>query len=413
MRNGPSRDLHPLAWWVWAGGLAVAASLTTNPFVLLLFVAAAAFVVLARRGEQPWALGFRLYLMLGILMVAIRVGFRILLGGGYPGTVIWVLPEIPLPEWVLGIRLLGPVTRESLLSGLYDGMRLATIVICFGAANSLANPKRLLKSVPPALYEIGTALVVAVTVLPSLVESARRVRMARELRGPAHGTGSDADRRRFLRPIRGVRQLLVPVLEDALDRSLRLAAGMDARGYGRPAGGPAGRRGRTGALMLAGLGGICVGAYALLDQTAPRFLAMPMLLAGSLSAVLGVWSAGRGVRATRYRPDRWRAPELLTVVAGVCAALLGWLVARYEVALAYPALDAMPEVSPWMLAAALLALAPGVLTPPPSATPRRDVTNARRGVTNARRGVTDARRGVVNARRDVTGTRLGRIGART
>ena len=25
------RDLHPVAWWLWALGLAAAASLTTNP----------------------------------------------------------------------------------------------------------------------------------------------------------------------------------------------------------------------------------------------------------------------------------------------------------------------------------------------------------------------------------------------
>ena len=52
------------------------------------------------------------------------------------------LPEIPLPDWAAGVRLLGPVTSEALLAGLYDGLRLAAIIICVGAANSLANPKR-------------------------------------------------------------------------------------------------------------------------------------------------------------------------------------------------------------------------------------------------------------------------------
>ena len=58
------------------------------------------------------------------------------------------------------------MTRESILAGLYDGLRLGTVVVCVGAANALANPKRLLRSVPAALHEVGTALVVAVTVLP-------------------------------------------------------------------------------------------------------------------------------------------------------------------------------------------------------------------------------------------------------
>ena len=93
------------------------------------------------------------------------------------------------------MRLLGPVTREAVLAGLYDGLRLGTIVICVGAANALANPKRLLRSVPAALHEVGTALVVAVTVLPQLADSARRVRAAQALRAgrhPAYADGSAA-----------------------------------------------------------------------------------------------------------------------------------------------------------------------------------------------------------------------------
>ena len=43
------RDLHPVAWWVWALGLATAASLTTNPLVLLTLAGVAIVVVLARR----------------------------------------------------------------------------------------------------------------------------------------------------------------------------------------------------------------------------------------------------------------------------------------------------------------------------------------------------------------------------
>ena len=139
------------------------------------------------------------------------------------------LPEIPLPDWVLGLHLLGPVTRESVLAGLYDGLRLGTIVICVGAANALANPKRLLRSVPAALHEIGTALVVAVTVLPQLATAPAGCGPPRPCaRGTPRRTGR-------------LRRYLVPVLEDALERSLRLAAGMDTRGYGRSGGRAAGR----------------------------------------------------------------------------------------------------------------------------------------------------------------------------
>ncbi|MFC4786841.1 energy-coupling factor transporter transmembrane component T [Nocardioides sp. MAHUQ-72] len=347
------RDLHPVAWWLWAIGLATAASLTTNPFVLLLLVAATTVVVVARRSDQPWARSFRLYVGMAVVIVVVRVVFRLVFGGGYAGTVLLDLPEVPLPDWVAGITLLGPVTLESLLAGLYDGLRLGTIVICVGAANSLANPKRLLRSVPPALYEIGTALVVAVSVLPQLADSARRVRAAQSLRA---GDTSRVGR---------LRRFLVPVLEDALERSLALAAGMDARGYGRTGGLSAGRRRLTGALMLAGLGGICVGVYAVLDRTAPRYLALPMLAAGTLAAVVGLLSAGRRVERSRYRPDPWEWPELAVVAAGVVTGALGWWVSRHQVPLAFPDLSTFPQVSAVSLLAVAVALGGGLCAPPP------------------------------------------------
>ncbi len=43
------RLLHPVAWWVWGVGMAVAASRTTNPLLLVLVVVAVGTVVLERR----------------------------------------------------------------------------------------------------------------------------------------------------------------------------------------------------------------------------------------------------------------------------------------------------------------------------------------------------------------------------
>ena len=346
------RDLHPVAWWLWAIGLAVAASFTTNPFLLLLLIGVAALAVAARRTSQPWAASFRLYVWLGVAIVVIRVVFRILLGGGDGGRVLVSLPQIPLPHWALGIRLLGTVTQEALLAGLYDGLRLAAIVICVGAANSLANPKRLLRSVPPALYEIGTALVVAVSVLPQLADSVRRVHAAQRLRGGDTGR------------LGRVRRTLVPVLEDALERSLALAAGMDTRGYGRTSGATTGERRRTGALMLVGLCGICVGVYAGLDHTTPRWLGVPMLGVGVAVAVLGLRSAGGRVPRTRYRPDSWRWPELAVAASGAVVAVAGWWMSGHQVPIADPAMTVLPTVSAVALLAALVGLGGALCAPP-------------------------------------------------
>jgi energy-coupling factor transport system permease protein len=338
---------------MWALGLAVAASRTTDPLVLAAVVGVASWVVVARRQDAPWAKAFRLYLIAGALVVLIRVFFRVLLGGGEPGPVLVALPELRVTP---DIALLGDITAASLLGGLYDGMRLATMLICLGAANALANPRRLLRSMPPALHEVSTAVVVALSVFPQLAESLVRVRNARRLR-----PGSDR------RGIAGLRSIVIPVLEDALDRSLLLAASMDSRGYGRRGDRSAGASMAVGVLLILGLGGICVGVYALLDTTTPRWLATPVLVVGLTVGVAGLALSGSGVTRSRYRPDRWRSAELVAVAAGIAAAVA---MVTTDPQLLHPSV--MPQVSwpqlpPGALSGLALALLPAFVTPPPPA----------------------------------------------
>ena len=142
------RELHPVAWWIWALGMATAATRTTNPLLLGSIIAVVAFVVSARRGDAPWSSGFRGYVIAALVVVALRVALRTLLDGQYGAHVLFHVPELPLPSAAEGIRIGGPVSLEGLLAAFYDGLRLATLILCIGAANVLANPKRLLKSTP-------------------------------------------------------------------------------------------------------------------------------------------------------------------------------------------------------------------------------------------------------------------------
>ncbi len=348
------RSLHPLAWWLWALGLTVAASRTTNPLLLAMILGVVCWVVMARRPDEPWAHAFRLYLIGGLLVVGLRVFFRILFAGNQGEIVLVPLPTIELPG---GLTLFGDVTLESLLEGVYDGMRLATMLICLGAANALANPRRLLRSMPPALHEVSTAIVVALSVFPQLAESVVRVRRARRLRPAARESR-----------LKAMRMVVIPVLEDALDRSLLLAASMDSRGYGRT--GDRSRRSTvvTGGLLVMGLAGICVGVYCLLDGTTPRVLATPLLLVAGAVGVAGITLSGRGVVRSSYRPDTWRLAELIVVASGMTAGVLVSLTSRVDPANLNPSLNplAWPQVSLLPMIGILVGLIPAVLTPLPA-----------------------------------------------
>lgn len=301
------RWLHPLAWWGWALGLAVVASRTTNPVLLALIVAVVAYVVAARRPNAPWGRAFGLFLRLGVIVLAIRILVGIAFGAPDGGHVVLDLPEISLPPWLAGVRIGGAVTAPALLTMAYEGLRLLTILACVGAANSLASPTRLLKSVPAALYEVGVAIVVAVTFAPTIAADTVRLRTARRLRG------------RGVRGMRGLHGVVLPVLDGALDRSVRLAAAMDSRGYGRAAQDEPSTRRITSALLIGGLLAGAFGAYAVLDARLPLALALALVVVSAVSCCTGLLVAGRRNRRTRYRRDPWGAPEWVVLVSGLLA----------------------------------------------------------------------------------------------
>ena len=306
--RGQDRSVHPLAWWAWALGLAVAVTRTTEPLVIGPLLAATVLVVVVRRDDSPWARAFGAYLVLGAVIVVIRVVFYVLVGLKTGGPVLLDLPSVPLPSWAVGVDLLGPVHLAGLLAAASGGLRLAALMICFGAANALANPKRALRCLPASLHHLGTAVVIAVTVTPQLVTSVVRVRRAQRLRG------QDA------RGLRGLLVCALPVLADALDRSLSLAASMDSRGYARST--PGRSDSRITAALLVALLAAAMGTYGLRDATAPGWLGLPLRAAGALGAVAGSVLAGRRVLRTRYRPDPWGVPETVIAASGVLAAAL-------------------------------------------------------------------------------------------
>jgi energy-coupling factor transport system permease protein len=114
-----------------------------------------------------------------------------------------------------------------------------------------------------------------------------------------------------------VRTIAIPVLQDALDRSIGLAASMDSRGYGRTSSASPRSRRLVAALMLAGLLSLCIGVYGLAVPGVLGVVVPLALTSGLLLCAAGLWLGSRRVGHTEYRPDRWLGSEWLVVAAGL------------------------------------------------------------------------------------------------
>lgn len=319
----PPRRLHPWAWWAWAIGSAVAASLLTNLAGLILIGAALVAVMLWRRPADVWARSIKFYLFLAGFIIVVRLFFRVIFGGASTGTVLFTLPELRLPGWAAGIRFGGPVVLEDLLWTATDATRLGVMILAVGAAMTLADPRSALRSVPAALHDISVAVAITLTVFPQLIASAFRINRGRRLRG------------RSTRGIKAMTSTVVPVLEDAVEGSMTLATSMEVRGYGRT------RRQRKVGLattvgLLASIIALMLGVYVLLGVApsserwfglAPQtWLAFALLATGTVLGLALLAFSGRRLAVTRYRPAPWGGQEwaMLALAVGIIVAAI-WL----------------------------------------------------------------------------------------
>jgi len=343
------RPVHPGAWWTWAVGLAATSARTSNLAILGLIAVVVCLVVWACRVPTPLAHAHALFLRLALAVIVLRMVLQILFAPRIPGHVVFTLPEATLPGWAAGISIGGPVTVESLVGGFIGAARLALVLICIGAVNTLTTPSRLLRSLPAVLYEAGVAVTVALTATPQAVISTERIREARLLRGrPTRGPGA-------------LRGIAVPVLDGALARSLTLAASMDARGYGRRA--LDGSRHRwSGVVLIIGLVTLCVGAYGVLAAGTGPQLGAAGLGAGTLCCGIALLAASRGGVRTRYRPVRWDGRASALALAGI--APLAATFATDPLVLQPPLTPlSWPTVPTAIAVGLIIALAPMVVAP--------------------------------------------------
>jgi len=301
-----SAKTNPATWWLLGLSLAITASLSANPLVLLTISIASMILVRVCRDQSPWAKSIKFYLQLATAVVVIRILFRIIFNLEVePADPLFSLPAL---EVSLGfgstLQLFGPISSASFMAAVTDGLRLATIILAIGMANSLANPRKLLRVTPGALYEVATAISISINLAPQLITSLNRVRRARGLRGQSKG----------LKSLPGI---VIPVLEDTIDQSMALAASMSARGFGRRGQVSKLRMASTRFAGLAALTSITVGIALLLISPSSQGLDLMLLVLGLVAAVLYIKLSAIGASRTRFRKEPWRLADFTLLAIAV------------------------------------------------------------------------------------------------
>ncbi|WCO65235.1 CbiQ family ECF transporter T component [Iamia majanohamensis] len=295
--------LHAVTWMVWAVAVTVSLQLARNP--LLVAVVLAAVWVVVETHRRPGALARAFPVLLAVatafgLLRVVLIGLTTPAAEGASGVLV-TLPQATLPRLLGGISVGGAVSQSVVLTTAIDSLVLIGIMAAFGAFNSVASHHELLAAAPRAFHEPGLVLTVGLAFVPATLDAATAAREADRAR-----TGGVRVRRG-----RALRQAL-PVLETGLERAVRLAESMDARGYGRS-------RARTGDRVAAVLG---TGALLALAGAVVALVGEAGGVAAALAAVGVVTLVGAVVVSGRSAPSRYRRRRLTRRDAAVMAGVL-------------------------------------------------------------------------------------------
>lgn len=295
-------SFHPLTWWLLGISLSLSSTVSASPVIpAAVCVLAILVMAVANRFGVKGNLALSFYLLLAVGVIISRLVFKVVFNVHNSSEP--TLLALPIFEFNLGfgdpVTILGNVSATTLLSATLDGTRLAAIILGIALAVTLAEPKKLLRSTPAALFEIGAAVSMAINLVPQLIKSYKRVKQAQKLRGITGRVSAFAG-------------TAIPVLEDAIDSSLTLAASMSSRGFGLQVNSRA--RLITGLMSLVAVLCIAVASY-LTITSGSEFLWL--LLAGLLVATGSLLIASKAAIRTKLVPGKLRGMDWIVAAAAL------------------------------------------------------------------------------------------------
>lgn len=298
--------MTPAAWIAWVLLVMVVALATTNPLYLAIVLLSVILVAAFAPRTGTGVTSFRALLLFGVVMFFISVAVATI-NGNYGDHILFTIPGPDIPSWLGGLRLGGPVSAEGLVAAAIRGTAILCVLFAFGVFNGAVSPHRVLRSTPAALFHASLIVTVGLTLLPSSIEDLRRIREMRALRGARGG-------------IRDLPALVVPAVIGGLERSMRLAEAMEARGYASTARPPAGAR--LAASASAPL--LIAASWLWFYNDSWRWLGGVLALAGVAGLVFWFVAAGRDQKTTRYASETIPLAQRCAIAAslgGMAAAL--------------------------------------------------------------------------------------------
>jgi energy-coupling factor transport system permease protein len=338
-----NRGLTLQAWLIWGAAASLPFLLGRNPFPMLVALIAVLGVRLSLHSTHVHTVGWKLVIRAAVLFALLAVLFNVLTVRTGDRVIMTIPDSCPLLD--------GPITWNAVVYGLLAAMGVLGLVMVWATVGTHVHWGSLVRLLPDPFVGFAVAGSAAINLVPQTAAALTDIREASAARGYAP------------KGVRGIATVVTPMVNVGLDRSMRLAEVLEARGFG-------GRRTsdrRSPALHDLGwtlmLGGAFVAGYGLIAVIEwAAFGGLASCVIGAV--VLATQRRTNTVRRTRYRQESLHQADWIVIAASVAVAV-ACLVARqhdprsfaYE---PYPDMR-MPIASVWPLLALLGLLVPALV----------------------------------------------------
>ncbi|MFH1054459.1 MAG: energy-coupling factor transporter transmembrane component T [Candidatus Altiarchaeota archaeon] len=207
-------------WILWLALAMTYCILTYNPTYQLMLLLTLSAVAAAKK--QP----LKTYIQIGLLMSAIPLLVNIFFVH-YGKTTLYTIPyrihllDVSLPT----LFFAGPITAESVATGIIMSVFLLNMVIAFQTFNNAATPDAILKIMPKTLPAACLITSISLRFIPTVVRDYSSIRDAQMSRGVRINSGPLSER------VGNQTNVIAPTLVTSLERAFNLSESMASRGY--------------------------------------------------------------------------------------------------------------------------------------------------------------------------------------